>query len=41
MTATQRPQLGRRVAELEGDRVRVSLVEVWENEGSLATYREV
>jgi len=33
-------EAGRRLAELEGGRVTVSKVEVWENEGSLATYRE-
>jgi len=33
-------EMGRRLAELEGPRVCVSRVEVWENEGSLATYRE-
>ncbi|HEX8909518.1 MAG TPA: 6-carboxytetrahydropterin synthase QueD [Anaeromyxobacteraceae bacterium] len=30
----------RRLAELQGGRVSVSKVEVWENEGSLAVYRE-
>ena len=30
----------RRLAELQGGRVSVSKVEVWENEGSLALYRE-
>lgn len=30
----------RRLAEAEAGRVRVSKVEVWENEGSLAVYRE-
>ena len=30
----------RALAEREGGRVRVSRVEVWENEGSLAIYRE-
>jgi len=29
-----------RLATLEGGRVKVARVEVWENEGSLATYRE-
>jgi len=29
-----------RLAKLEGGRVRVSKVDVWENEGSLAVYRE-
>ena len=33
-------EANRRLAEIEGDRVRVSKVEVWENEGSLAVYRE-
>ena len=33
-------EVGRRLLELEGGRVTVSRVEVWENEGSLATYRE-
>jgi 6-pyruvoyltetrahydropterin/6-carboxytetrahydropterin synthase len=33
-------ETARRLAETEGDRVRVSRVEVWENEGSLAVYRE-
>ena len=33
-------QAGRKLAETEGERVRVSKVEVWENEGSLAVYRE-
>ncbi len=33
-------QANSRLAELEGGRVSVSRVEVWENEGSLATYRE-
>ncbi len=30
----------RKLVELDGGRVRVSRVEVWENEGSLAVYRE-
>jgi 6-pyruvoyltetrahydropterin/6-carboxytetrahydropterin synthase len=30
----------RALSEREGGRVRVSRVEVWENEGSLAVYRE-
>jgi 6-pyruvoyltetrahydropterin/6-carboxytetrahydropterin synthase len=30
----------RRLVEREGGRVRVARVEVWENEGSLAVYRE-
>lgn len=29
-----------KLAEMTGERVRVSKVEVWENEGSLAVYRE-
>jgi 6-pyruvoyltetrahydropterin/6-carboxytetrahydropterin synthase len=33
-------EASRRLAEREGGRVRVSKVEVWENEGSLAVYRE-
>jgi 6-pyruvoyltetrahydropterin/6-carboxytetrahydropterin synthase len=33
-------EANRRLAVTEGGRVRVSRVEVWENEGSLATYRE-
>ncbi len=33
-------ETNRRLAEREGGRVRVSRVEVWENEGSLAVYRE-
>jgi 6-pyruvoyltetrahydropterin/6-carboxytetrahydropterin synthase len=33
-------QANGRLAELEGGRVTVSRVDVWENEGSLATYRE-
>ncbi len=33
-------EAGRRLGEQEGGRVRVSKVEVWENEGSLAVYRE-
>jgi 6-pyruvoyltetrahydropterin/6-carboxytetrahydropterin synthase len=33
-------EAARKLAELEGGRVRVSKVEVWENEGSLAVYRE-
>ncbi len=33
-------EAGRRLAEMAGGRVRVSRVEVWENEGSLAVYRE-
>ena len=33
-------ETSRRLAELEGGRVTVSKVEVWENEGSLAVYRE-
>ena len=33
-------EVGRRLAGSEGGRVRVSKVEVWENEGSLAVYRE-
>jgi 6-pyruvoyltetrahydropterin/6-carboxytetrahydropterin synthase len=33
-------QANRRFAEAEGGRVSISKVEVWENEGSLATYRE-
>ena len=33
-------ETARRLAELEGGRVTVSRVEVWENEGSLAIYRE-
>ena len=32
--------LSRLLAEREGERVAVSKVEVWENEGSLAVYRE-
>jgi len=32
-------EANRRLQEAEGDRVRVSKVEVWENEGSLAIYR--
>ena len=33
-------EVGRRLAASEGERVTVSKVEVWENEGSLAVYRE-
>ncbi|ABS25561.1 6-carboxytetrahydropterin synthase QueD [Anaeromyxobacter sp. Fw109-5] len=33
-------EANRAVLEREGGRVRVSKVEVWENEGSLAVYRE-
>ena len=33
-------EANRRLAEREGGRVRVAKVEVWENEGSLAVYRE-
>jgi 6-pyruvoyltetrahydropterin/6-carboxytetrahydropterin synthase len=33
-------EAARRLAATEGERVRVSKVEVWENEGSLAVYRE-
>ncbi|HEX9291389.1 MAG TPA: 6-carboxytetrahydropterin synthase QueD [Anaeromyxobacteraceae bacterium] len=33
-------EANRRLAVVEEGRVRVSRVEVWENEGSLATYRE-
>jgi 6-pyruvoyltetrahydropterin/6-carboxytetrahydropterin synthase len=33
-------QANSRLTELEGGRVSVSRVDVWENEGSLATYRE-
>jgi 6-pyruvoyltetrahydropterin/6-carboxytetrahydropterin synthase len=33
-------EVGRRLSERESGRVRVSKVEVWENEGSLAVYRE-
>jgi 6-pyruvoyltetrahydropterin/6-carboxytetrahydropterin synthase len=33
-------EANRRLAEREDGRVRVSRVEVWENEGSLAVYRE-
>ena len=33
-------EVDRRLVESEGGRVRVSKVEVWENEGSLAVYRE-
>ena len=33
-------ELSRLLAEREGERVAVSKVEVWENEGSLAVYRE-
>jgi 6-pyruvoyltetrahydropterin/6-carboxytetrahydropterin synthase len=33
-------EANRRLAEREAGRVRVSKVEVWENEGSLAVYRE-
>ncbi|HET9599186.1 MAG TPA: 6-carboxytetrahydropterin synthase QueD [Anaeromyxobacteraceae bacterium] len=33
-------EAGRRLAEIDGGRVAVSKVEVWENEGSLAVYRE-
>jgi 6-pyruvoyltetrahydropterin/6-carboxytetrahydropterin synthase len=33
-------EANRRLHAEEGDRVRVSKVEVWENEGSLAVYRE-
>jgi 6-pyruvoyltetrahydropterin/6-carboxytetrahydropterin synthase len=33
-------EANRRLGGTEGDRVRVSKVEVWENEGSLAVYRE-
>ena len=34
-------EANRRLAQSEGGRVTVSKVEVWENQGSLATYREV
>ncbi len=33
-------EVARKLAEAEGGRVAVSRVEVWENEGSLAVYRE-
>ncbi|ABC82284.1 6-pyruvoyl tetrahydropterin synthase [Anaeromyxobacter dehalogenans 2CP-C] len=33
-------EMSRRLAELEGGRVTVARVDVWENEGSLAIYRE-
>ncbi|MGC3997256.1 MAG: 6-carboxytetrahydropterin synthase QueD [Anaeromyxobacter sp.] len=33
-------EMGKRLAEQEGGRVSVAKVEVWENEGSLAVYRE-
>jgi 6-pyruvoyltetrahydropterin/6-carboxytetrahydropterin synthase len=33
-------EVGQRLAESESGRVRVSRVEVWENQGSLAVYRE-
>ena len=33
-------EVGRKLAELHGGRVAVSRVEVWENDGSLAVYRE-
>jgi 6-pyruvoyltetrahydropterin/6-carboxytetrahydropterin synthase len=33
-------EANRRLAEVEGGRVSVAKVEVWENEGSLAVYRE-
>jgi len=33
-------EANRRLFESEGGRVRISRVEVWENEGSLATYHE-
>jgi 6-pyruvoyltetrahydropterin/6-carboxytetrahydropterin synthase len=33
-------EANRALAEREGGRVRISKVEVWENEGSLAVYRE-
>lgn len=33
-------EVSRKLAALTGERVRVSRVEVWENQGSLATYRE-
>jgi 6-pyruvoyltetrahydropterin/6-carboxytetrahydropterin synthase len=33
-------EANRQLAAAEGDRVRVSRVDVWENHGSLATYRE-
>jgi len=33
-------EAGRLLREMEGGRVTVSKVEVWENEGSLAVYRE-
>ena len=33
-------EAGRRIGEMESGRVLVSRVEVWENEGSLAVYRE-
>ncbi|HUL59127.1 MAG TPA: 6-carboxytetrahydropterin synthase QueD [Anaeromyxobacteraceae bacterium] len=33
-------EANRRLEALDGGRVRVSKVEVWENEGSLAVYRE-
>jgi 6-pyruvoyltetrahydropterin/6-carboxytetrahydropterin synthase len=33
-------EVGARLASAEGDRVTVAKVEVWENDGSLATYRE-
>jgi 6-pyruvoyltetrahydropterin/6-carboxytetrahydropterin synthase len=33
-------EAGKRLAEVDGGRVAISKVEVWENEGSLAVYRE-
>jgi 6-pyruvoyltetrahydropterin/6-carboxytetrahydropterin synthase len=33
-------EANRRLAEMQGGRVAVARVEVWENEGSLAVYRE-
>lgn len=33
-------ELTRRLAEIDGGRVTVAKVEVWENDGSLAVYRE-
>ncbi len=33
-------EANRKLAETEGGRVRVSKIEVWENHGSLAVYRE-
>ncbi len=33
-------EANRRISDMEGGRVAVSMVEVWENEGSLAVYRE-